>query len=93
MDNVIQEVVRDFQSRRAAVEALEARHRNLLQVEGELRERVQALQKVPLPALEYFQQNFREIERRSARRDIIMFLVGIIVTEAVTVLVRFIGLG
>ena len=95
IDAIIQDIVQDIKRRQLALEELKARHQTLSQEEAELSKRVQTLKGVPLEVAKYFQQiseqNLQQAEKRRARRDILMFILGIIVTTAITVLLKVFG--
>ncbi len=97
IDFIIQNIVEDIKNRQAALEELKARHQTLLQEEGELSKRVEMLKVLPLEVAKYFQQineqTLQQVEKRRARRDIMMFIFGIIVTTAIAILLRVFGVG
>jgi len=92
IDVIIQNIVKDIKNRKTVLEDLKARHQTLLQEEGELSKRVEMLKDLPLEVAKYFQQiseqALQQVEKRRARRDIIMFIFGILVTTAIAILLR-----
>jgi len=97
IDVIIQNIVKDIKNRQTALEELKARHQTLLQEEGELSKRVEMLKDLPLEVAKYFQQiseqTLQQVEKRRARRDIVMFIFGILVTTAIAILLRVFGVG
>jgi len=91
MDSIVRQVQEYTKGREQAVSKLESELGLLSQQEEELKQRIEGLRNVPLPAAEYFAQLVRKGERRSAFRDYILFLLGVIVTAGVGVLLRKLG--
>jgi len=58
-----------------------------------IRDRVEGLQKVPLPAAEFFAKLIAAGEKKSALRDYLLFLAGVIVSALVVVLLKKLGYG
>ena len=79
--------------RRSAVTKIEADLDLLARQERELKEKVEGLKNVPLPAAEYFATLVGKNEKRGALRDYILFLLGVIVSAAVAVVLKHFGLA
>ena len=56
--------------------------------EKELKERIDALEKTPLPVAEHFAKLIESGEKRSARRDYALFGAGVLVTTVVAILIQ-----
>jgi archaellum component FlaC len=97
IDAIIQDIVRDIKSRQTVLEDLKTRHQTLSQEEAELSKRVKILKDLPLEVAKYFQQiseqTLQQMEKKRARRDILMFVLGIVVTTVIAILLRFFGVG
>jgi hypothetical protein len=93
MDEIVRHVQEYTKGREQAVSELQSRLGLLSQQEQELQQRIHSLRDVPLPAAEYFANLVEKRERRSALRDYVLFLVGVIVSAIVAVLLRKLGLA
>jgi hypothetical protein len=91
MDAIVKQIQEYTQGRELAVGKLESQLGSLSQQEQELKQRIQGLQNVPLPAAEYFAQLVSKGEKRSAFRDYVLFLLGVLVSAGVGVLLRKLG--
>ncbi|HZW94646.1 MAG TPA: hypothetical protein VFF64_16975 [Candidatus Eremiobacteraceae bacterium] len=91
MDEVVKQIQEYTQGRELAVAKLESQLGVLSQQEQEMKERIQGLQNVPLVAAEYFAQLVNKGEKRSALRDYVLFLMGVVVTSGVEVVLRKMG--
>ena len=96
IDAIIQDIVRDIKQRQTMQEELKASYQTQLSEEAELSKRVEMLKDVPLEAAEYFNQINRQtigqMEEKRLKRDILMFISGIIATTVITMLLAY-GLG
>jgi hypothetical protein len=91
MDGIVKQIQEYTHGRELAVTKLESQLGLLSQQEEELKQRIQGLQNVPLPAAEYFAQLVTKGEKRSALRDYVLFLLGVLVSAGVGVLLRKLG--
>lgn len=91
MDVIVKQIQEYTQGREQAVAKLESQLGLLSEQEQELKQRIHGLQNVPLPAAEYFAQLVSKGEKRSAFRDYILFLLGVLVSAGVGVLLRKMG--
>jgi myosin heavy subunit len=91
---IIQDIVGDINKRQSALEQLKQRHQTLSQEEQELSKKVKMLKDVPLEVANYFQQisqeTLQQVEKKRARRDVVMFVLGILVTTVVAILLRIV---
>ncbi len=93
VDAVLAELAHVAKEREATVHALEANLSNLEGREKDLQTRIDALQQVPLPAVEHFAKLLETGEKRSAWRDYALFGAGVIVSTAIAIGLKFTGLG
>ncbi len=88
VDSVLAELAEVARSRQTAIKGLESSMAILESREKELKERIQALEKTPLPVAEHFAQLLEAGERRSARRDYALFGAGVVVTTGIAILLQ-----
>jgi hypothetical protein len=93
MDRIIADIGNFTREREAAVTRLEGDLETLSRRELELKQRIEGLEKVPLPAAEYFAKLVEKTERKSAFRDYMLFLFGVIVSAIVAVLLKVLKLA
>ncbi|MCI2424746.1 hypothetical protein LM599_01775 [Candidatus Acetothermia bacterium] len=95
IDAIIRDIVQDIKSRQTILEELKVRHQTLSQEEAELSKRVEMLKELPLEVAKYFQQiseqALQQVEKKKARRDILMFILGILVTTVIAILLSVFG--
>jgi hypothetical protein len=89
VDNVVREMAQVAKERESSVNNLEAGLRGLEERERELNERIALLQAVPIPVAEHFARLVEPVERRSARRDYLLFFSGVVVTTTIAVVLQF----
>jgi septal ring factor EnvC (AmiA/AmiB activator) len=89
VDEVLRELSNVARDREAAVEKLEGDLAGLEGREKELKNKIEALQKTPLPVAEHFAKLLESRERRAARRDYLLFGAGVVVTTAIAVALQF----
>ncbi len=88
VDALLVELSRVADDRQKAVTVLEADLSTLEGREQELKEKIQILEKVPLPVAEHFAQLLEVGEKRSARRDYLLFGSGVVVTTLLAVIIQ-----
>jgi cell division protein FtsB len=93
MDRIVAEIGRVTHERQATVTKLEADLLELSKREEELKGRIKALESVPVPALNYFEEILRKQEKPTARRDYLLFLAGVILTTVIAILLKKYGLA
>jgi hypothetical protein len=93
MDRIVDEIGRYTEERQSTVVKLENDLDALSRREQELKERIDGLQKVPLPAAEYFAKLVEKTEKRSVTRDYSLFLLGVVLSGIVVVILKKFGLG
>lgn len=93
MDRIVADIGNFTREREAAVTRLEDDLEALARREQELKERIEGLEKVPLPAAEYFAKLVEKTEKKSAFRDYMLFLFGVVVSAVVAVLLKVLKLA
>jgi hypothetical protein len=97
MDATIQEVVVDLKNRQNAIDELQRRNQTLQEEESDLKSKIDKLRDVPLEVADYFRQINENVlirfERRTAKRDLLFFVLGIIVTVSVTMIPQIMKYG
>lgn len=93
MDRIVREIEAFTKGRQLAVSKIERDLQMLSEQESELKKRVEGLQNVPLPAAEFFANIIEEREKRSAVRDYLLFLAGVVVSAVVAVVLKKLGYG
>ena len=88
VDSVLHELSLVAREKGDTVKKLEAGLGELEKREKELKQKIEALQNVPLPVAEHFAKLVEPSERRSARRDYILFGAGVMVTTIITLLLQ-----
>ncbi len=56
--------------------------------EKELKEKIEVLEKIPIPVAEHFAKLLESGERRSVRRDYLLFGAGVLVTTVITIAIQ-----
>jgi hypothetical protein len=88
MDAVLHELSAVAQEKEEAVRKLEMGLQELERREQGLKQKIEALQSVPLPVAEYFAKLVEPGERRIARRDYLLFGAGVLVTTIITIVLQ-----
>jgi len=88
VDSVLQELSLVAREKEDTVKKLEAGLEKLEERERDLKQKIKALQKVPLPVAEHFAKLVEPSERKSARRDYILFGAGVLVATIITLLLQ-----
>ncbi len=57
--------------------------------ENTLKNKIQTLEKVPIEAIQYFEDALKRGDKRSAYRDYILFGLGVLVSVTITILLNF----
>jgi uncharacterized protein (DUF3084 family) len=86
VDSILRELAQVAADREGAVSELEHQLRTLEAKEQALQERIAQLESVPIPVAEYFAHLASARERRTARRDYMLFGAGVLVSTALSVL-------
>ena len=90
VDGVLREMAHVAKQREASVRDLEAGLTDLEKREKEMKEKIALLQSVPIPVAEHFARLVEPGERRSARRDYLLFFSGVVVTTIIAVVLQLV---
>jgi hypothetical protein len=90
VDRVLHEMSVVSLQRESSISELESQLKELSEREKHLQDKVKTLEKVPLPAIEYFVQEVEKGEKRSAWRDYVLFGLGVIVSTITTLLLKLV---
>lgn len=71
------------------IDLIEARLAELSTEEKKLKNKVETLQQVPLEALSHFEEILNKGDKRSALRDYLLFISGIVVSVIATLILKF----
>jgi len=91
VDSVLAELAHVARERTDAVRKLETELGTLEGREQELKQRIDALEKTPLPVAEHFAKLIESGEKRSARRDYGLFGAGVLVTTVVAIVIQLVA--
>ena len=86
VDETLRELASVATERSAAAQKLEQELAQLSVREKEIQARIAALQNVPLPVAEHFAALTSAGEKRSARRDYLLFALGVLASTVVSLL-------
>jgi hypothetical protein len=92
VDSVLREMAQVAKEREASVKELDAGLSDLEKREKELKDKIALLQSVPIPVAEHFAKLVEPGERRSARRDYMLFFSGVVVTTIIAVILQLFAL-
>jgi len=86
-----------MKARQCTLDELGRRYNALSKEERTLSQKLETLRQTPVEVAQIFQEinerNLQQAERKRARRDTLFFILGIIVTTAITVVLGIVGLG
>jgi len=88
VDSILGELAQVARSRESAVVKLESDLSSLEAREKELKDKIEVLQKVPIPVAEHFARLLESGEKRSARRDYALFGAGVLVTTFIAIAIQ-----
>tara|TARA_R110001583_G_scaffold171793_1_gene325523 strand:+ start:916 stop:1431 length:516 start_codon:yes stop_codon:yes gene_type:complete len=88
IDNVIEEIAKISQEKHLTIEKLELQLEQLEIKENEMKEKITTMEKVPVESLKYFEDILNKGNKRSAKRDYIIFTLGIILTTIIAVILN-----
>ena len=88
VDSVLSELSKVAQDREKSVLQLEIELSKMEKKEKELKEQIEQLQKTPLPVAEHFAKLIASGEKRSAKRDYLLFAAGVLVTTIITIIIQ-----
>ena len=93
IDGLLNELSNVAKERQKAVDKVETELLGLQGREKELQQRIDQLKDVPLPVAEHLAKLMAPGEKRSARRDYVLFVSGVLVSTILAVLLRVLGLA
>lgn len=88
VDSLLSELSNVAREKETYVKKLEEGLASLAQQEKELKEKIEALENVPIPAAKHFAKLMEPGERRSAMRDYALFGTGVLVTTLITIVIQ-----
>ncbi|MDY7001463.1 MAG: hypothetical protein SVS15_06745 [Thermodesulfobacteriota bacterium] len=88
VDSVLREMSRVAKEREASVKVLESGLIDLEKREKELKEKIALLQNVPIPVADHFAKLIEPVEKRSVRRDYVLFMSGVVVTTVIAIILQ-----
>ncbi|KPL00858.1 MAG: hypothetical protein AMJ91_02975 [candidate division Zixibacteria bacterium SM23_73_3] len=88
VDTLLHEMTRVARERQQAVKNLEVGLADLEKREKELKGNIEVLEKVPIPVAEHFARLVEPSQKRSTRRDYMLFISGVLVTTIVAVVLQ-----
>ena len=91
VDEVLEELSRVSTARALRVTELGAQLDELSNQEARMRSRIDALEQVPLEAVQHLQTMLDQGDRRSAYRDYMLFGLGVVVSTAIAIVLRLVG--
>ena len=93
VDKILAELTSVTKDRENALTKLESELTILESREIETKKRIEDLQNIPLQAVEHFAQLTTAGEKRSARRDYLLFAAGVIVSTIIAILLKVLNLA
>lgn len=91
VDVILTEMAQVAKDRSENVQLLEKELKQLETKEQALQEKINLLQNTPLPVVEHFAKLLEPGERRSARRDFMLFGSGVILSTLIAVILQVFG--
>ena len=88
VDSILRELSTVAKEKEASVKQLEAGLFGLQEEEQELKDKISALEKTPLPVAEHFAKLVESGEKRNTARDYALFGAGVVVTTVVTIIIQ-----
>lgn len=91
VDEVLREIAVISRERSQAVTELERQLEELATREKQFKERIEALEKVPLEAVQHFEKMLEKGDKRSAWRDYMLFGLGVLVSTVIAIGLKLVG--
>lgn len=91
VDSILSELSRIAKEKQSSVKQLEQGLSDLGKREKELKDRIAALENVPIPVAEHFANLMASGQRRSAKRDYVLFGAGVLVTTLITIIIQLVS--
>jgi len=93
VDRVLTELAEVSRDREHAVKNLENNLVSLEKKETELITKIESLENLPLPVADHFAKLIEGGEKRSARRDYLLFGAGVVVSTVIAIILKLVGWG
>jgi ABC-type transporter Mla subunit MlaD len=93
VDRVLTELSEVTITRENTIKNLESNLASLEKKEVDLKQRIDALEKMPVPVAEYFAKLVASGEKKSERRDYMLFGAGVAVSTIIAIILKVAGLG
>ena len=90
IDRILKEIADVRRDRESSIANLETQLKDLSEREKQLQDKISTLEKVPLPAVDYFVSAMEKGEKRSAWRDYILFGLGVIVSTVSAIILKLV---
>ena len=91
MDRVLEEMHKVSNQRESTIKELENQLTILTGREKHLKEKIQTLKQVPIPAIEHFTRIIEKGEKRKAYRDYVLFGLGALLSTVITIALKAFG--
>ncbi len=91
VDSILRELSTVAKEKEVSVKQREAGLSALQEEEQDLKDKISALEKTPLPVAEHFAKLVESGEKRSATRDYVLFGAGVVVTTVVTIIIQVVS--
>ena len=92
VDEVINEIEMSSQSRAKRIHELEKQLKELSFREKQARKRLDRLNNTSIESVRYFEEMLAKENKRSAWRDIILFILGVVITTIISILLSIFGI-
>jgi vacuolar-type H+-ATPase subunit D/Vma8 len=93
VDSILKEIASVTSERHEAAEELEKELARLTENESELQQRINTLNSVPIPVAEHFAKLMDRGEKRSAKRDYLLFGAGVLTSIVSAIALKWLGLA
>lgn len=93
VDRVLSEISAVATSREDTIKKLELNLTSLEKKESDLKLKIDTLEKLPISVAEYFAKLLETGEKRSARRDYLLFGAGVAVSTFIAIILKLSGVG
>ena len=93
VDRVLTEISAIATNREDTINKLELNLASLEKKETDLKRKIETLVKLPIPVAEHFAKLMESGEKRSARRDYLLFGAGVAVSTVIAIVLKISGVG
>jgi hypothetical protein len=91
IDKVMNEFAIISTERQQTISSMELKLKELTEKEIALKSKIHTLEKIPLEAIQHFENALNKGDKRSAYRDYTLFGLGVIVSVVVTIVLKLVG--